>query len=223
MSEDDRMERARRLRELREDRRAEAAGDEADEPTADATAIADAVERVGDAGAEVPSPEQLDAATAEDDEEPADDGVETQVSTRVLEFALGGELYCIDIDYVEEIVTDKSVTRVPNTPPYVEGVVDLRGRITTILDPTVLMDVDGAGPGELLVVFDAGAVADEGHIGWAVDDVRQVAPVTEAEVTDAPTDEEYVKGVVDRADDESLVVWTSPELALEAATDEEAL
>lgn len=147
--------------------------------------------------------------------------METQVSTRVLEFALGDELYCIDIDHVEEIVTDKSLTRVPNTLPYVEGVVDLWGRITTTLDPTVLMDVDEAGPGEILVVFDAETVADAGHIGWAVDDVRQVAPVTKAEVNAPPVEEEYVTGVVDREDDEVLVVWPSPELALEAAMAED--
>ncbi|MFC7194669.1 chemotaxis protein CheW [Halosimplex aquaticum] len=71
------------------------------------------------------------------------EGAETQTGeeTRVLEFALGDEQYCLDIEYVEEIVKRETVTRVPNTADCVEGVVDLRGQITTILDPKVLLDI----------------------------------------------------------------------------------
>lgn len=140
-----------------------------------------------------------------------------EATTRVLEFALGDERFCIDIEYVEEIVNDKSVTRVPNTPAHVEGVVDLRGQITTVLDPTVLIGVEETTTGGLLVVFDEELFEDGSTLGWVVDDVRQVMPVTDRDVTEAPVDAAHVNGVIDR-DDGDFVVWTSPVAALEAAT-----
>ena len=193
--------------------------------------VAAAVERVSGASADVPDPEALDAAedSGDVDQEPSEGdpatgaarrgGTATHVDgTRVLEFALGDEQYCLDIDYVEEIVKDVTHTRVPNTPEYVVGVVDLRGQITTILDPKVLLGVEDGSPGELLVVFDGETVDDGGHLGWVVDDVNQVAPVADEDVTPAPDDDAYVEGVVDRGEDDAFVVWTSPTAALEDVT-----
>jgi len=143
-------------------------------------------------------------------------GGSAEDETRVLEFALGDERYCLDIDHVEEIVKRETVTRVPNTPEYVQGVVDLRGQITTILDPKVLFDIDVEGSEELIVVFDPDGFEDQGAIGWLVDDVNQVMPVADSEVNDSPVDQDHVEGVVDR--DGEFVIWTKPELAVEDAT-----
>jgi len=134
--------------------------------------------------------------------------------TRVLEFTLGDEQYCLDIEYVEEIVKRETVTRVPNTPDCVEGVVDLRGQITTILDPKVLLDIDTEGSKDLIVVFDPEQFDDQGAVGWVVDDVDRVTPVTEDEVNSSPVDQDHVNGVVDR--DGEFVIWTTPELDVEA-------
>ena len=141
--------------------------------------------------------------------------VETTAETRVLEFELGTERYCLDIEHVEEIVKRETVTRVPNTPEYVEGVVDLRGQITTILDPKVLLDIDSEGSKELIVVFDPDKFEDQGAIGWVVDDVTQVTPVHEGEVNDSPVEADHINGVVER--DGRFVIWTQPAVAIESA------
>jgi len=143
-------------------------------------------------------------------------GTTAEDETRVLEFALGEERYCLDIEYVEEIVKRETVTRVPNTPDFVAGVVDLRGQITTILDPKVLFDIDVEGSEDLIVVFDPDGLGDQGAIGWLVDDVNQVMPVADSEVNPSPVDQNHVEGVVDR--DGEFVIWTTPELAVEDAT-----
>jgi purine-binding chemotaxis protein CheW len=137
--------------------------------------------------------------------------------TRVLEFQLGGEYYCLDIDYIEEIVKDETITRVPNTPDYVEGVVDLRGQITTILNPKVTIGKDDVNPGELIIVFDSDSFEDQGHMGWVVDDVRQVSPITDNEVNEPPVQKGYINGVIDREGDEQFVIWTNPDMAMEEA------
>ena len=139
-----------------------------------------------------------------------------EADTRILEFTLDDEQYCLDIQYIEEIVKHTAITRVPNTPDFVEGVVDLRGQITTILNPKVTIDKPNKEAGDLIVVFDAEAFEDQGHIGWVVDDVRQVSPISEDDVNDPPMKEDYINGVIDR-DDGEFVIWTTPDLALEEA------
>ncbi len=146
-----------------------------------------------------------------------DDEESQEEETRVLEFKLGDEYYCLDIDYIEEIVKEETITRVPNTPEYVEGVVDLRGQITTILNPKVTIEKDDMSPGGLIIVFDSESFEDQGHIGWVVDDVRQVSPITDDEVNEPPVQEHYINGVIDREEDEQFVIWAEPSMAMEEA------
>ena len=169
--------------------------------------------------------EESDAETVTPDEGdmPAAPGTESEEAeaqeeeTRVLEFRLDDEYYCLDIEYIEEIVKEETITRVPNTPKFVEGVVDLRGQITTILNPKVTLGKEDTDADQLIVVFDSEAFEDQGHIGWVVDDVRQVSPITDSEVNDPPVEDDHINGVIDREDDDQFVIWTSPALALEEA------
>ncbi|MBV0924660.1 chemotaxis protein CheW [Halomicroarcula limicola] len=181
----------------------------------------------GPTGVELPDQQLLEEAMATGDGDRVEGSARAAIGeetgqkeemVRVLEFALGEEYYCLDIEYVEEIVKRDAVTRVPNTPDYVEGVVDLRGQITTILDPKRMMDVDADGEKTLIVVFDPGMFGEQGAVGWVVDAVRQVVPVAESEVNDPPVDGEYVNGVVDREDHDQFVIWVEPDDALDAAT-----
>lgn len=138
--------------------------------------------------------------------------------TRVLEFDLGDERFCLDIDYVEEIVELENMTRVPNSPSYVEGVVDLRGQVTAIINPKDALDVGNEGRGDLIIVFDSEQMDEQGHLGWVVDEVRQVTPVSEDEVNESPDeDAEHINGVINREDEDDFVVWTTPELALNSS------
>jgi len=138
--------------------------------------------------------------------------------TRVLEFELGDERFCLDIDYIEEIVELENMTRVPNSPSYVEGVVDLRGQVTAIINPKDALDVGDEDRGDLIIVFDSEQMDEQGHLGWVVDEVRQVTPVAEDEVNESPDeDAEHINGVINREDEDDFVVWTTPELALQSS------
>nr|WP_256308518.1 chemotaxis protein CheW [Halobellus litoreus] len=128
---------------------------------------------------------------------------------QVLEFELGGETYCVDIDYVSEIVDRGSLTSVPNAPEFVEGVMDLRGRTTSIVNPKTLLNVDDTGEANRIVIFDAKRFEDEAAIGWLVDEVDQVLRVSMDDVEDPPMERsDFIEGIVRREDE--LVVWISP-------------
>lgn len=53
---------------------------------------------------------------------------------QVVEFLLGNEYYAIDLFDVREVVEYTTITKLPDTPGYMKGIIDLRGEITTIID-----------------------------------------------------------------------------------------
>jgi len=53
---------------------------------------------------------------------------------QVVEFLLGKEHYAIDLFDVREVVEYTTITKLPDTPSYMKGIIDLRGEITTIID-----------------------------------------------------------------------------------------
>ena len=128
---------------------------------------------------------------------------------QVLEFAVGEETYCVSIDYVTEIVDIGNVTTVPNAPPHIRGVMDLRGRTTSIVDPKVVFGIADDGDERRIIVFDPAIVDDQGAAGWAVDEVFQVVQVDVDDVEDSPSqDEEAIRGVFKR--DGDFVIWVDP-------------
>ena len=58
----------------------------------------------------------------------------TTDGSQFLTFQLGEELYGVDILRVQEIKGYTAVTRIPNTPPHIKGVLNLRGTIVPIVE-----------------------------------------------------------------------------------------
>ena len=128
---------------------------------------------------------------------------------QVLEFQLGSETYCVSIDYVTEIVDIGELTSVPNAPPHVRGVMDLRGRTTSIVDPKVVFGLEEEGAEKRIIVFDPEIVEEQGAAGWLVDEVYQVVQVTPEQVDQSPAnDAGSIRGVIKR--DDSFVIWVDP-------------
>ena len=127
----------------------------------------------------------------------------------VLEFALGSETYCVDINYVEEIVDNGELTEVPNSASHVEGVMDLRGRTTTIIDPKTVLGITEDGPRKRIVIFDPDELEEEGAIGWIVDDADRVDRIDEGETEETSiSDDDAINGVVKQGED--FLVFLDP-------------
>ncbi len=60
--------------------------------------------------------------------------ISDQTATRTLLFRVGESVYGCDIDSVREIVPFRRATRLPGAPPFVLGLINLRGTILTVLD-----------------------------------------------------------------------------------------
>ena len=127
---------------------------------------------------------------------------------QVLEFRLGEETYCVSIAFVTEIVEMGELTPIPNSPPHVEGIIDLRGSTTSIIDPKVGLEIGGE-IGRRIVIFDSQIFDDDRSIGWAVDSVREVSEVADEDVDESPIDRGHVQGLIKR--ESEFVVWIDPQ------------
>lgn len=123
----------------------------------------------------------------------ADAGEET---IQIVQFRLGEERYCVSIDRVSELVHMDDLTTIPNSDAHVEGVMDLRGRTTTIIDPREVLDVEDDGPRKRVMVF-ADEEGNQGDVGWVVDEVEEVRTIAESDVDrSTASDQAAVEGVV---------------------------
>ena len=132
---------------------------------------------------------------------------ETVGDVQVLEFRLEDRNYCIDIAHVDEIVDKEELTPLPNSEPRVEGVMDLRGTTTTIIDPKQVLDLEATETGERVVVLESKGDED-GNVGWLIDAVNQVASI-DTETVDQSVESGSVRGIVRQ--DDGFVVWVKPE------------
>jgi purine-binding chemotaxis protein CheW len=63
----------------------------------------------------------------------------------VLEFSLAQERYAVEVRYVREVYPLKDLTPLPCTPPFVLGIVNVRGRILPVLDLRKIFDLPEQG------------------------------------------------------------------------------
>ncbi|WP_462273556.1 chemotaxis protein CheW [Methanohalophilus sp.] len=60
--------------------------------------------------------------------------LDVEETVQVIVFNMGEERYGVDISQVKEIIKPPKITRIPNSPDFIEGVTNLRGQITTIIN-----------------------------------------------------------------------------------------
>jgi purine-binding chemotaxis protein CheW len=104
---------------------------------------------------------------------------ETRSTTRTLLFRVAGKVYGCDIDAVREIIPYRRATRLPGAPPFVQGLINLRGTIVTVLD--LGTRIDPARP-----PVEEGSIILATHgtrlVGVAVDEVMDVQGISEEHV-----------------------------------------
>jgi len=119
-------------------------------------------------------------------------------------FALGAESFGISLQLVEEIIELPAVTKVPDAPSYVMGVICLRDQVLPLLDFIQLLDVaEGAQPGarDMVILLNFGGA----KLGIAVDGIQEIVRIHPDQVLPPPqtlSDREVanIEGVVVRPD-----------------------
>ncbi len=123
---------------------------------------------------------------------------------QLVSFTVGEELFAVDILSVQEINRMMALTKVPQSPDGIEGVINLRGRIIPVLDLRVQF---GITPSELNEHSRIIVVEVQGNtIGFIVDSVQQVILIERNIIEPTPQmttsiDSSYVDGVAKLGDD----------------------
>jgi purine-binding chemotaxis protein CheW len=109
-------------------------------------------------------------------------------SEQYLTFMLAGEEYGVDILRVQEIKGWDKVTRIPHTPDYVLGVINLRGAVVPIIDlrRRFALDTIEFGPTTVVIVMRVGTGPEERTVGVVVDAVSEVYNVNTAAAMPPP-------------------------------------
>ena len=116
----------------------------------------------------------------------------------VIEFGLAHERYAIEAAFVREVHPLENLAPLPGTPPFLAGIVNVRGRIVPVIDIKKFFDLPEAGITDahmLLLVH-----AEEMEVGILADTVVGVRSISHETIQPAlPTltglREEYLKGV----------------------------
>jgi purine-binding chemotaxis protein CheW len=108
---------------------------------------------------------------------------------QVVEFLLGDEHFALDLFEVREVVEYTRITHLPDTPPHIKGIIDLRGEITTIIDLKHQLHIDTKSQAEesasRIIVLDDRITRSK--IGIMVDDVLSVSTFSRADVDTTAT------------------------------------
>lgn len=104
--------------------------------------------------------------------------------TQLVVFALSSEEYALDVSSVREIIRLDRITRVPRAPPWVDGVINLRGLVTTVVDLRRRLGLPISPPDgntRIMIVEHKDTVA-----GLVVDSVLEVLRPNADELSEAP-------------------------------------
>jgi len=107
---------------------------------------------------------------------------------KYLTFSMAEEEYGIGILKVKEIIGMMAVTMVPQTPPYVKGVINLRGKIIPVVSLRLKFDLEEIDYTDRTCIIVVEVKTNTGNVlmGIVVDAVSEVLNIRSAEIEDTP-------------------------------------
>ncbi|WP_342304451.1 chemotaxis protein CheW [Methanolobus sp. ZRKC5] len=124
-------------------------------------------------------------------------------------FQLGGEEFGVEIMKVQEIIRMPEITQIPQSPEYVEGVINLRGKIIVVinLDKRFNLSSKDVDEHSRIIVVEIG----DNVVGMIVDSVNEVLRINASSIDPAPelvtssVSKQYITGV-GKLDDRLLIL-----------------
>jgi len=138
-------------------------------------------------------------AKAKETEEFGIEKAEAGKFVQLVIFKLGEEEFGVDIHDVREIMTMREITPVPQSPPFIEGIINIRGQIVVVinLEKRFLLVREKPEPSKHILI----AEIERNLFGLKVDEVTEVYRLPEANIRPAPSiiatkiHTDYLKGV----------------------------
>jgi len=138
-----------------------------------------------------------------------------------LTFKLGEEVFGLDVGKVREILDFTTITKVPRTPGFMRGVINLRGSVVPVVDMRVKFGMSSTEKtvNTCIVVAEVELEGDVIVLGALVDSVQEVFELEPAQIEPAPRigtklNTEFIKGMGKR--DERFIILLDVDKAFSA-------
>ena len=127
----------------------------------------------------------------------------------VVVFKLSDEEFAVDINQVREIIRVSPIVRIPNTPEFIEGIINLRGNIITVIDLGKKLfgkAIEITKDTRIMIVE-----IDDVTLGLMVDSVIEVMRIPKNNIEKTPDiiahkiHSDYIKGIA-RIDDRLIII-----------------
>lgn len=126
-----------------------------------------------------------------------------ELEGKYLTFRLADEAYGLEILKVQEIIGVMSITRIPKTPDFIRGVINLRGKVIPVVDLRLKFGLDKKDNSEktcIIVVQVEKASENPVIMGIIVDEVSEVLDIKAEQIEPAPSfgvtvDTEFILGM----------------------------
>jgi purine-binding chemotaxis protein CheW len=155
-------------------------------------------------------------------------------TSQYLNFTLGKEVFAVDIASVREVLELTAITKIPRTPDYMCGVINLRGHAVPVMDMRLKFGMPQAENtvDTCIIIVEVDFEGESIVMGGKVDSVREVFDLTAERIEAAPRmgtsiNTDYIKGIGKQ--DETFViildiakVFSAAELALAKDAQKEA-
>jgi purine-binding chemotaxis protein CheW len=107
---------------------------------------------------------------------------------KYLTFKLGAEEYGLEILKVQEIIKMMDITKVPRTPEFVRGVINLRGKVIPVVDLRLKFNMEAKAATEKTCVIVVQVAHTGGRVtmGTIVDEVSEVLDIVGEQIEPAP-------------------------------------
>lgn len=125
------------------------------------------------------------------------------MANQFLSFTLGKDDYGVDILQVQEIRGWEEVRKIPNTPDYIKGVMNLRSSVVPIVDLRIRFGLNNIEykPTTVIIMLSVALAGEQRVMGVVVDAVSDVIDVNKDDIKKAPdfgttVDTKYINGMV---------------------------
>ncbi len=151
---------------------------------------------------------------------------ETQETTQHLTFNLDEEVFAVDISKVREVLEYTAVTKVPQTPEFMKGVINLRGHVVPVVDLRLKFGMQEAEKtvNTCIIIVEVSVDQDTAVLGALADSVQDVHDFEHDQIEPAPKigtrlKTDFIKGMGKRNEQFIMIrdidkVFSTDELAL---------
>lgn len=128
-------------------------------------------------------------------------------TNQYLTFSLSDELYALEVSKVKEVLEYQSITRVPKTPEFMRGVINVRGGIVPVIDLRLKFNLPAAERtvDTCIIVLEINLNEETITVGMIADNVHEVIEILPDDIEPTPRigtrlDTDFIEGIGKRGD-----------------------